>query len=259
MQGNVLVKNLTVVHEGKNPVVAVENLCFEVKAGEFVSIVGPSGCGKSTTLNAIAGFIKPTQGEIFLDGKKITSPDPDRGIVFQDYELFPWKTVFQNIEFGPKMKGMKKDTRRKLVEEYIQQIRLKRFENNFPFQLSSGMRQRVALARVLINNPAVILLDEPFGSIDAQTRIAMGELLLKIWDSNHKTIIFVTHSIEEAIFLSDRIIVMTTSPGRVKTEIEVPLKRPRSYEITATSEFSNLKLGLYSLLKEEISKIHDQQ
>lgn len=251
-EGHILVKNLTVVYGARKPVVAIKNLSFEVKAGEFVSIVGPSGCGKSTTLNVIGGFVKPSGGEVFLKAKRITSPGSDRGVVFQNYELFPWKTVFQNIEFGPKMNGMKKDARRKLVEEYIRQIRLRGFEKKFPFELSSGMAQRVALARVLINNPIVLLLDEPFGSLDAQTRITMEELLLKILDSNRKTVIFVTHDIEEAIFLSDRIIVMTASPGRVKTELKIPLERPRTYEIIATPEFSKIKLEIHSLIKEEI-------
>lgn len=251
-QGQVLVKNLTVVYKGKMPIVAVKNFSFEVNPGEFVSIVGPSGCGKSTTLNVIAGFVKPSSGEVFLDGKRITSPGSDRGVVFQNYALFPWKSVFHNIEFGPKMNRMKKDARRKLVEEYIQQIRLRGFEKKYPFELSSGMAQRVALARVLVNNPVVLLLDEPFGSLDAQTRIQMEELLLKIWDSNRRTVIFVTHDIEEAIFLSDRVIVMTASPGRLKTEVKVPLERPRTYEIIGTPEFSKLKLEIHFLIKEEI-------
>lgn len=251
-QGHILVKNLTVVYEGKMPVVAVKNFSFEVNIGEFVSIVGPSGCGKSTTLNVIAGFIKPSSGEVLLNGKRITSPGSDRGVVFQNYELFPWKSVFHNIEFGPKMNRMKKDVRRKLVEEYIRQIRLRGFEKKYPFELSSGMAQRVALARVFVNNPLVLLLDEPFGSLDAQTRIKMEELLLNIWDSNRRTVIFVTHDIEEAIFLSDRVIVMTALPGRLKTELKVPLERPRTYEIIATPEFSKLKLEIHSLIREEI-------
>lgn len=257
MQGSISSKNLTVIYsnKGKEPVVAIKALSFEVEAGEFVSIIGPSGCGKSTTLNAIAGFIEPAEGKILLDDKEITSPGPDRGIVFQNYELFPWKTVFQNIEFGLKMSGMKKGYRKKLVEEYIQEIGLKGFEGSFPFELSGGMAQRVALARALINNPAVILLDEPFGALDAQTRITIQTLLLKVWESDHKTIIFVTHDIEEAIFLSDRIIVMSVLPGRVEKEFEVPLNRPRTYEMTASPEFSNLKLELYSAIREAVSKI----
>ena len=254
MKGYISAKSLTVTYENKNRVVAVKNLSFSIAAGELVAIVGPSGCGKSTTLNIIAGFIKPNEGEILLDNKKITSPGPDRGVVFQNYELFPWKTVFQNIEFGPKMGGMKKDEREKLVEEYIRRIKLKEFKNCFPFEISAGMAQRVALARVLINNPAVILLDEPFGSVDAQTRIEMEELLLEIWEEYRRTIIIVTHDIDEAIFLSDRIIVMTALPGTLKRELVVPLPRPRTYEVTSTSEFANLKLELYALIKEEILK-----
>ncbi len=217
---------------------AIKDVTFTVKQEEFVAILGPSGCGKTTILNMIAGFIEPTQGNISLNNKT--------GIVFQDHNLFPWKTVAQNIEFGPKMNKIAK--RKEIIKKYIQLMGLQGFENSFPDELSGGMKQRVGIARMLANNPGILLMDEPFGSLDAQTRMLMQEFLLDIWEKEKKTIIFVTHDIEEAIFLADRIIVLTKSPGQIKKEIKVDLPRPRKREITTKEEFNALKEMLLGCL-----------
>lgn len=254
VKGHISVDKISVVYDVENPVVAVKDLSFNVEAGEFVSIVGPSGCGKSTILNTIAGFITPTSGAAFIDGAKITSPGADRGVVFQNYELFPWKTVFQNIEFGLKMSGKMKEVRTQLVKEYIDKIGLADFADRFPSELSCGMAQRVGLARVLINEPTVILLDEPFASLDSQIRLEMQELLMEMLEASHKTMINVTHDYEEAIRLSDRIIVMTALPGRIKKIMSSPFPRPREYSITGSQEFIEMKLLLYSLIKDELQE-----
>jgi ABC-type nitrate/sulfonate/bicarbonate transport system ATPase subunit len=253
-KGGIKVDHITVVYEGKRRVTAIKDLTFDVKPGEFLCILGPSGCGKSTTLSVIAGFIKPTYGKVIMDHKTITGPEADRGVVFQHYELFPWKTVLQNVEFGPRMNGKNRKESKSIAQKYIKLVGLEGFENSYPFELSAGMSQRIALARTLANDPSVLLKDEPFGSVDAQTRLILQELLLKIWRQFHKTIIFVTHEIDEAIFLSDRIIVMTASPGTVKKEIINPLSRPRTRDIITTQEYAELKKEIFSLIREEVLK-----
>jgi NitT/TauT family transport system ATP-binding protein len=192
---------------------AVENLNLAVKKGEFVTIVGPSGCGKSTFLDILAGLSEPTTGDVYIDGNKVTGPGLDRGIVLQGYALFPWRTVRQNIEYGLEIKKIKKAARREISEHFIDMVDLKGFENRYPYELSGGMKQRVAIARALAYDPEVLLMDEPFAAVDAQTRELLQEELLRIWHKTGKTIIFITHSIEEAVFLADRVVVMGTNPG----------------------------------------------
>ena len=206
---------------------ALQKVSFDVKDGEFVCLLGPSGCGKTTLLRIIAGLEVLTSGEITLNGVTITGPDPKRGMVFQQYSLFPWRTVIDNITFGLEMQGIKKAEARKQVEKYIDLVGLEQFKNSYPYELSGGMQQRAAIARALANEPEVLLMDEPFGALDAQTRNILQDELLKIWEQRHVTILFVTHSVDEAVFLSDRIVIMTSRPGRVREIVNVELPRPR--------------------------------
>jgi NitT/TauT family transport system ATP-binding protein len=237
---------------------AVESFTLETKPGEFVCIVGPSGCGKSTVLNVIAGFVENTSGEITLDGEPIRLPSPERGVVFQQHALFPWKSVSANVEFGLKMQGVGKDKRRQIAEEYIQQVGLSGFKSKYPHELSGGMQQRVGIARVLASNPGIMLMDEPFGSLDAQTRGRMQELLVNIWEEHKKTVVFITHDLDEAIFLADTIVLMTASPGRVKQVYQNPLPRPRHPDICTAEAFLELKIELMASLREEMAAAQAQ-
>lgn len=220
--------------EAKN-FTALENINLNVREGEFLAIVGPSGCGKSTLLDIIAGLSFANSGEIFIDDKLIKGPDLDRGIVLQGYALFPWRTVAQNVEFGLETKKVPKAKRHEISAEFINLVGLNGFEDRYPYELSGGMRQRVAIARALAYNPEVLLMDEPFAAVDAQTREILQDELLRIWEKTHKTIIFVTHSIEEAVGMADRVAVMSANPGTIKEIIEVKLPRPRSIGDVATS------------------------
>jgi len=211
-------------------VAAVEAISLEIAPGEFVAILGPSGCGKTTLLNMVAGFIPPTRGEILLNGRRIQGPGPDRGVVFQSFALFPWKTVLDNVAFGLKMRGVPREERGRIAREYIALVGLDGFEHRYPHELSGGMQQRVGVARVLANNPELLLMDEPFASVDAQTRMTLQEELTRIWEARHPTILFVTHDVEEAVFLANRVIVLTPRPGRVRESVTVPLPRPRSWQ-----------------------------
>jgi NitT/TauT family transport system ATP-binding protein len=235
-------------------VLAIDEIDLKIKNKEFATILGPSGCGKSTLLRIVAGLIKPTKGIVRLDGNVITRPGQDRGMVFQSYTLFPWLTVTENIQFGLEISGMPKTKQEQISKEFVEKVGLKGFEKAYPRGLSGGMKQRVAIARALANNPAILLLDEPFGALDAQTRALMQELLTQIWEELHKTILFVTHDVEEAIFLSDRVFIMTARPGKIKAEIDISLERPRNYEIKATESFLNLKRQALALIREEAIK-----
>ncbi len=211
-------------------VAAVEGVSLEIAPGEFVAILGPSGCGKTTLLNMVAGFIPPTRGEILLNGRRIQGPGPDRGVVFQSFALFPWKTVLDNVAFGLKMRGVPREERYRIAREYIALVGLDGFEHRYPHELSGGMQQRVGVARVLANNPDLLLMDEPFASVDAQTRMTLQEELTRIWEARQPTILFVTHDVEEAVFLANRVVVLTPRPGRVRESVEVSLPRPRSWQ-----------------------------
>jgi NitT/TauT family transport system ATP-binding protein len=230
---------------------AVSNVDMHVKPGEFVSIIGPSGCGKSTLLNIVAGFVKPTSGSALFDGVPIRGPGSDRGVVFQQYSLFPWLSVRKNVEFGLKMKGTPASQRETQARTLLGLAGLLAFENHYPDQLSGGMKQRVGIVRALATSPQVLLMDEPFGALDAQTRAVMQEILTNMWQQFQISVLFVTHDIEESIFLSDRIYVMTARPGRIKAEITVPLPRPRTPEMTYTPEFIGLVQQLKALIREE--------
>lgn len=206
---------------------ALDNVSFDVQPGEFFVLLGPSGCGKSTLLNIIAGFLPASSGDVITDGVRVAAPGPDRGVVFQEYALFPWRTVRGNVEIGPLVRGVDRRRARELSQSYIDLVGLRNFEDRYPAQLSGGMKQRVGLARALANEPHILLLDEPFGSLDAQTRQLMQQELVRIWGVTKKTIVLVTHSVTEAVLLADRIAVMTARPGRVKELIEVHAERPR--------------------------------
>ena len=205
------------------PIVAIDRIDLDVERNEFITIVGPSGCGKSTLLHMMGGFLSTTSGEIRLDGTAIVGPGPERGIVFQHFALFPWKTVLGNVEYGLVEKGIRKPDRREMAQRYIDMVKLTGFENVFPNRLSGGMQQRVALARMLACDPDILLMDEPFGALDAQTRIILQEELLDIWREHTKTVIFITHDVREAVFLSEKVVVMTARPGRIKRIIETGL------------------------------------
>jgi NitT/TauT family transport system ATP-binding protein len=235
-------------------VIAVDNLSLDVADREFISIVGPSGCGKSTLLRVAAGLVQPTVGDVLLDGRQITGPGADRGMVFQSYTLFPWLTVQGNVEFGPRLKGLPSRERGKLAHEYIDMVGLQGFERSYPKELSGGMMQRVAIARALANDPEVLLMDEPFGALDAQTRTIMQELLVTIWQRTPKTILFVTHDIDEALFISDRVYIMTARPGRIKQVLDVHLPRPRTVDLTTDPQFIEQKRVVLDSIKEESLK-----
>lgn len=223
-----IIKNVSRTFTVKGGIIqALNNLNLEVRDEEFMCILGPSGCGKTTMLRIIAGLDRPASGEILLDGSRIENPGQERGMVFQDYSLFPWRTVIDNIAFGPEVMGVDKEKRYERAREYLKLLDLEKFENSFPYELSGGMRQRIAIVRAIINNPKLLLMDEPFGALDAQTRNIMQTELLRIWEKKHKTILFVTHSVDEAVYLADRIVVLSSRPGTVKEIFNVDLPRPR--------------------------------
>jgi NitT/TauT family transport system ATP-binding protein/sulfonate transport system ATP-binding protein len=230
---------------------ALEPTTLTVADNDFITVLGPSGCGKSTLLRIVAGLDRPSAGRVLLDGREVRGPGPDRGMVFQSYTLFPWLTVAENIAFGLTEKGVPESERRAIVAAYVERVGLRGFEGHWPKQLSGGMQQRTAIARALANQPAILLLDEPFGALDNQTRGLMQELLLGIWERECKTVLFVTHDIEEAIFLGRRVVVMTARPGRIKADIAVELPFPRHYTVKTSPEFSALKARLTEEIRAE--------
>lgn len=230
-------------------VTAMEDLSLSVNENEFVSIVGPSGCGKSTFLYMAAGLEHATSGTLMVNGRAVEGPGIDRGMVFQSYTLFPWLNVYENIRFALKKRFLPEPEQKRLVQEHIELVGLQGFEKSFPAQLSGGMRQRVAIARALVYKPDMLLMDEPFGALDAQTRMQMQELLLDVWQRHRITVLFVTHDVDEAILLSDRIYVMTARPGMLKAEIQVDIPRPRTAEVELGPRFGDLRRELLGLLR----------
>lgn len=230
---------------------AIKDIDFSVQSGEFLTLVGPSGCGKSTLLDLLLGLSKPTKGRILIDGQEIKGPGLDRGIVFQQYALFPWKTTRGNVEFGLEAQGVPKNERKEKAEYYIELVGLKDFVNRYPHELSGGMKQRVAIARSLAFNPDVLLMDEPFAALDAQTRETLQAELLRIWEKTKKTIIFITHSIDEAVFLGQRVVVLSPNPGSVKKIVDIPLKN-RLFELNINSnpEYIKARSEVWNLLHE---------
>ncbi len=243
---------LTFRPPNRAPVRALGNFDIDVEEGEFLSIVGPSGCGKSTFLNILLGLVKPEAGEVMIYGKRISGPGTDRAMVFQEFGLLPWRTVQHNIELGLELKKVAAAKRRAVAKRLIELVGLVGFEMHYPHELSGGMKQRVGLARALATDPEVLLMDEPFAALDAQTRDLMQVELLRIWRETRKTVLFVTHQIDEAIYLSDRVMVMSKRPGRAKKVFAIGLPRPREYEMRVTPEFNDLKLEIWNTLKDEI-------
>jgi NitT/TauT family transport system ATP-binding protein len=250
------IEDVTLRYGDANGVLALDDVSLKVAKNEFCVIVGPSGCGKSSLLYLAAGLNDATSGVIKVDGREVIEPGPDRGMVFQSYTLFPWLTVRANIEYGPKRKGLPAEQRRQIVDQYLNEVGLTPFADHYPAQLSGGMKQRVAIARALANDPAVLLMDEPFGALDSQTRGTMQKLLLRVWERQQKTVLFVTHDIDEALVLGDRVLVMTARPGKIKAEITVDIPRPRSMDVILEPDFIALKRRILGLLHDEIDEDH---
>jgi NitT/TauT family transport system ATP-binding protein len=241
----------------REPVYALRDFNLEVEEGEFVAVVGPSGCGKSTFLRILGGLIAPTSGEITLvpgrDGVPLQS------IVFQEYAIFPWKTVIDNVAFGLQMRGVSRQERLGIAAEWLRKVGLVKFADSYPHQLSGGMKQRVSIARAFANNPEILLMDEPLGALDAQTRAVLQEELIRLWEDMRKTVVYITHSIEEAVLLGDRVVLMTAHPGTNKSEFPVPLKRPRSFSLTSAPEFCQLTYAIWQDLQGEVQRTMEQQ
>jgi NitT/TauT family transport system ATP-binding protein len=230
-------------------VIALDGIDLEIGDDEFLTVLGPSGCGKTTLLNIVASFESATGGEVRVDGEPVRKPGPDRGVVFQEYALFPWLTVQQNVEFGLRERGTPRSERKERVRRQIASVGLSGFERRYPHELSGGMRQRVALARVLVNDPKILLMDEPFAALDAQTRSMMQQELLGVWSAERRTAIFITHNIEEAVLLGDRVVVMTARPGRIKEIVAIELPRPRD---VTSAEFNEIRRRIGALLEDEV-------
>lgn len=257
-------QNLSVMFERDDKsFLAVDDVSMTIQEGEFVVIVGPSGCGKTTFMNTFAGLVRPSRGKVYMDGEEITGPSAERGVVFQQFALFPWKTVAENIEFGLKYRGLPKEQRHEVVKKYVHLIKLEGFEKSYPHELSGGMKQRVAIARVYANRPQVLLMDEPFGALDAQTRTIMQEDLSGMFLTEKRTVLFITHSVEEALYLGDRVVIMTARPGKIKKIIPItrdnliPDRRKMRYDdVVNMKEFLDLKGEIWGLIKAEILEKH---
>ena len=253
MNGHVSMTNLEKVYDsGSERTKAIEDLTAEVEGGEFMSVVGPSGCGKSTLLYLVAGFLDVSSGSITVDGQEVEGPGTDRGVVFQEYALFPWRTVQKNVSYGLEENGMGEEERQSVAQRYIDMMDLSGFEDSYPKELSGGMKQRVALARTLAYDPKILLMDEPFGALDQPLREDLQDHLLDIWRDVEKTVIFITHDVEEAVYLSERVMIMTRHPGTKKTTLDIDLDRTKSREDIVTSEeFNDVKNTVWKSLREE--------
>lgn len=259
-KGEIKVDDVSITFgSGSSAHVAVETTSIKAHAGEFVCILGPSGCGKSTLLNAIAGYVKPTTGEVTVDGVTVDKPGPDRGMVFQQYSLLPWKTVYENVAFGPRMAGESRASAGSTANTFLELVGLKKFGNRYPAELSGGMQQRVGIARALANYPSVLLMDEPFGALDAQTRLMMQESLLEIWRKFGTTVVFVTHDVDEAVFLADRVLIMSAAPGRIIEDVKIKLPRPRSTDMASTTEYIEARQFCLDTIKSESRKAFEEQ
>jgi NitT/TauT family transport system ATP-binding protein len=259
-KGQIAVDEVSITFgSGADAHLAVETTSIDIEAGEFVCILGPSGCGKSTLLNAIAGYVKPTTGQVTVDDVKVEKPGPDRGMVFQQYSLLPWKTVYENVAFGPKMAGSTRPEAGSVANTFLELVGLKKFGNRYPAELSGGMQQRVGIARALANYPSVLLMDEPFGALDAQTRLMMQESLLDIWKKFGTTVVFVTHDVDEAVFLADRVLIMSAAPGRIIEDVTVGLPRPRSTDMASSPEYIKARQFCLDTIKAESRRAFEDQ
>jgi NitT/TauT family transport system ATP-binding protein len=257
-KGHVVIADVSVKFgRGSRRHAAVERTSLEAKPGEFVCLLGPSGCGKSTLLNCVAGYVQPSEGTVKVDGVAVQRPGPDRGMVFQQYSLFPWMTIEQNVRFGPRVTGAASPDA--VASTFLELVGLSHFANRYPGELSGGMQQRVGIARALANYPSVLLMDEPFGALDAQTRLMMQESLLRIWSEFGITVLFVTHDVDEALFLADRVLVMSASPGRIVADLSVPLARPRAPDVATNEEFIVLKRLCMEQIRAESIRAFEQQ
>ena len=253
----VVIKDVKKIYEGRNgPVVALNGANLEIRDNEFICVVGPSGCGKSTLLNILAGLLEPTSGEVLVDGKPVEGTSVDRGVVFQQYALFPWLTVKKNVEFGLKLrKDLTKEQRDEIAMKYIKMVGLEKFVNAYPKELSGGMKQRVAIARAYAVNPSLLLMDEPFGALDAQTRTQLQTELLKTWEEEQKTCFFITHDVEEAILLATKVVVMSARPGRIKEVIDIDIPYPRDQESKMLPRFTELKNYIWGMVYKEYLEV----
>jgi len=258
--GHIAIEDVSMSYDtmrGPHQVLAATSL--DIAPGEFVCLLGPSGCGKSTLLNSVAGYATPRTGRVCVDGAPVTGPSPDLGMVFQQYSLFPWKTVRQNVAFGPRMLGRGEPTPEAIADTFIEMVGLSRFANRYPRELSGGMQQRVGIARALATYPRVLLMDEPFGALDSQTRHVMQESLLNIWSEFGITVLFVTHDIDEAVFLADRVVIMSASPGRIIADIKIDLPRPRDGDLDVDERFLALRKQCLAHIRAESRKAFEQQ
>lgn len=259
-KGQIRIKDVTITFgQGEMSHRAVETTSIDIQAGEFVCILGPSGCGKSTLLNAVAGYTQPTTGSVTVDDIDVKGPGPDRGMVFQQYSLLPWKTVYENVAFGPKMSGATRTEAGSVANTFLGLVGLKKFGDRYPAELSGGMQQRVGIARALANYPSVLLMDEPFGALDAQTRLMMQESLLDIWRNFGTTVVFVTHDVDEAVFLADRVLVMSAAPGRIIEDVEVKLERPRTTDMATSPEYMQARQFCLDTIRSESRKAFAEQ
>lgn len=253
----VQIKGVEKVYEGRNgKTVALNGVDLDIYDNEFICVVGPSGCGKSTILNIIAGLLEPTSGNVYVDGKKVEGPGPERGVVFQQYALFPWLTVKKNVEFGLKLrKDLTPQQRDEIAMKYIKMVGLEKFVDSYPKELSGGMKQRVAIARAYAVNPSILLMDEPFGALDAQTRTQLQTELLRTWEEEQKTCFFITHDVEEAILLASRVVVMSARPGRIKDVIDIDIPYPRNQETKMLPRFTELKNYIWGMVYKEYLEV----
>lgn len=245
--------------EGDEQHQAVHKTSLTIEVGQFVCILGPSGCGKSTLLNAVAGYVNPTTGEVRVDDELIQKPGPDRGMVFQQYSLLPWKTVAENVSFGPRMAGVGKREVSQTTNTFLGMVGLLKFANHYPAELSGGMQQRVGIARALANYPSVLLMDEPFGALDAQTRLTMQENLLEIWRDFGTTVLFVTHDVDEAVFLADRVLIMSAAPGRIVKDLSIELPRPRHIDMATDQVYIEARKECLDIIRDESRRSFEMQ
>ncbi len=257
-RGHVRLQDVTIGFEtAKSEHLAVEGLNLDIPAGQFLCVLGPSGCGKSSLLNAVAGYITPLGGRLTLDGEPTLRPGPERGMVFQQYSLFPWKTVIENVAFGPRMAGKTRDEARTIAARELARVGLTDRAEAYPAALSGGMMQRVGIARALAMAPSVLLMDEPFGALDAQTRSLMQETLLGIWEKSRNTVVFVTHDIDEAIFLADRVVIMSASPGRIVRDLTIDIGRPRQIDMLTDPQFLRIKQACQATIRAESRRVFE--